>query len=72
MLHTVRANMAGTIIEVLVKTGDIVADGQDIVMIESMKMQLAIQGDRAGKVITIRANAGDFVNDGDALVDIEA
>lgn len=71
MKHTVRANMAGTLLEILVKSGDAVSEGQDVVMIESMKMHLSIQSDRAGKVTNISVKIGDFVNDGDALLDLE-
>lgn len=71
MKYTVRSNMAGTLLEILVKPGDAVRDGQDVAMIESMKMHLSIQSDRSGKVIDTKVNPGDFVNDGDALMDLE-
>jgi acetyl-CoA carboxylase biotin carboxyl carrier protein len=35
--------MAGTVVEVLVKSGDDVSEGQDVIIIESMKMQLPVQ-----------------------------
>lgn len=63
--------MAGTLLELLVKPGDSVAEGQDVVTIESMKMHLSIQCDRSGKVAEIKVNPGDFVNDGDALLELE-
>lgn len=64
--------MAGTLLEVLVQKGDSIAEGQDVVTIESMKMHLSIQSDRAGKVADIKVNAGDFINDGDAILELEA
>lgn len=72
MKHTVRAAMAGTVLDVLVKPGDAVSAGQDIVMIESMKMHLSIQSDRAGKVTSVRVTAGDFVNENDPVLELEA
>jgi acetyl-CoA carboxylase biotin carboxyl carrier protein len=63
--------MAGTLLEVLVKPGDVVSEGQDVVMIESMKMHLSIQSDRAGKVAAVNVASGDFVNDGDPLLELE-
>ncbi|MFN0206001.1 MAG: biotin/lipoyl-containing protein [Planctomycetota bacterium] len=71
MKHTVRSNMAGTLLEMLVKPGDAVREGQDVAMIESMKMHLSIQSDRSGTVVETKVNPGDFVNDGDALMEIE-
>jgi acetyl-CoA carboxylase biotin carboxyl carrier protein len=65
------SNMAGVVLEFLVKPGDQVAVDQDVVMLESMKMQIPVQATAAGTVIAIKANEGDFVNDGDVLLEIE-
>ncbi len=71
MTHVVRSNMAGTLLELLVKKGESVQEGQDVATIESMKMHLSIQADRAGKVASVAAKAGDFVNDGDPILELE-
>jgi biotin carboxyl carrier protein len=71
MTHTVRANMAGTLLEILVKPGDPIAEGQDVVTIESMKMHLSIPAERGGKVVKVRVKVGDFVNENDPLLDLE-
>jgi len=71
MTHTVRASMAGTILEILVQPGAAVSEGQDVVMIESMKMHLPIQSDRGGTVKTVKIAIGDFVNEGDAVLELE-
>ncbi len=65
------SNMAGVVLEFLVKPGDQVAVDQDVVMLESMKMQIPVQATAAGTVIAIKANEGDFVNDGDVLLEVE-
>lgn len=65
------ATMAGTIIEVLVQVGDEVAIGQDVVILESMKMQVPVEAEVAGKVSLIKVNIGDFVNEDDVLVELE-
>ncbi len=63
--------MAGVVLEVLVKAGDQVTDGQEVAILESMKMQLPVQSTQAGKVSAIKVNSGDFVNEGDAILDLE-
>ena len=68
MSKNVVANMAGTVIDVLVKAGDAVNEGMDVVCIESMKMQMFIPSDFNGTVKEIKVGAGDFVNEGDTLI----
>ena len=70
-MKQISSMMAGTVIEVLVKTGDQVADGQEIAILESMKMQMPVQADQSGKVVQVKVSSGDFVNEGDALLVLE-
>lgn len=70
-MKEVTANMAGTVIQVLVNVGDEVSAGQDVVMLESMKMEVPLASEDAGKVTEIKVNIGDFVNEGDVLLVIE-
>lgn len=64
----INAMMAGTVVEVLVAQGDTVSGGQDVVIIESMKMQLPITAEIDGKVLEIKVSTGDFVNEGDLII----
>ena len=68
MSKQINAMMAGTVVEVLVAAGDTVSSGQDVVIIESMKMQLPITSEAEGKVAEIKVAAGDFVNEGDLII----
>ena len=70
-MKQIRANMAGLVLEFLVQPGETVVVDQDVVMLESMKMQIPIQATAGGIVRTIRVNAGDFVDDGDVLLELE-
>lgn len=63
--------MAGTVVEVLVAPGDQVSAGQDVIIIESMKMQLPIASEEEGKVGEIKVAAGDFVNEGDLILTLQ-
>ena len=70
-MKRVVSNMAGVVLEYLVKAGDSVSVDQDVVMLESMKMQIPIQSTVSGTVKTLKVNEGDFVDDGDILLEIE-
>jgi acetyl-CoA carboxylase biotin carboxyl carrier protein len=63
--------MAGVVLEFLVKPGEEISVDQDVVMLESMKMQIPVQSTVNGKVKAIKANEGDFVNEGDVLIEVE-
>lgn len=65
------SNMAGVVLEFLVKPGEAISVDQDVVMLESMKMQIPVQSTVNGKVKAIKASEGDFVNEGDVLLEVE-
>lgn len=67
----VKSNMAGTVWKVLVKPGDRVESGQDVLILESMKMEIPITAENSGVVKAIKVKEGDFVNDGDLVVEFE-
>lgn len=70
-MKQIRSNMAGLVLEFLVQLGETVTVDQDVVMLESMKMQIPIQATVNGIVKTVKVNAGDFVDDGDILLELE-
>jgi acetyl-CoA carboxylase biotin carboxyl carrier protein len=70
-MSTTVANMAGNVWKVLVKVGDHVEEGQDLVILESMKMEIPIAAEFDGTVKEIKVNEGDFVNEGDVIVEVE-
>lgn len=70
-MATVQATMAGIVLQVLAKPGDHVDAGQDVIVLESMKMEIPIQAERAGVVAEVLVHEGDFVNEGDDLVRLE-
>lgn len=65
------SNMAGSVWKILVQAGDQVEEGQDVVILESMKMEIPISAETSGTVKQIKINEGDFVNDGDVLIELE-
>ena len=62
------ASLAGTVFKVLVKAGDQVEAGQEVVIMESMKMEIPIEAESGGIVHEVPAKEGAFVNEGDPLV----
>ncbi len=67
-MPSVTAVMAGSVWKVLVNVGEPVATGQDVAILESMKMEIPITAELDGTVAEIHVNEGDFVNEGDLLV----
>lgn len=66
----IKSNMAGTVWKVLVQPGDAVVPGQDVIILESMKMEIPITAEVAGTVTAVAVGEGDFVNDGDLVVEL--
>ncbi|MBV9042722.1 MAG: biotin/lipoyl-binding protein [Acidimicrobiia bacterium] len=64
----VEAPMQGTIVTVDVRPGQTVASGQQLLVIESMKMEHVIAADQPGEVTEIAVQAGQTVNPGDVLI----
>jgi acetyl-CoA carboxylase biotin carboxyl carrier protein len=61
------ASMAGSVWKVLVKVGDPVDEGQDVIILESMKMEIPIVAESDGIVAEVKVKEGDFVNEGDVI-----
>ncbi|SEN21445.1 acetyl-CoA carboxylase biotin carboxyl carrier protein [Mesobacillus persicus] len=67
----IEAGMAGNVWKVLVKEGDQVTAGQEVVILESMKMEIPVSVEADGTVTKVHVQEGDFVNDSDIIVDVE-
>ncbi|XP_031733121.1 propionyl-CoA carboxylase alpha chain, mitochondrial [Anarrhichthys ocellatus] len=66
-----RSPMPGTVVAVSVKPGDTVAEGQEICVIEAMKMQNSLTAARQAKVKSVHCKPGETVGEGDLLVELE-
>ena len=62
------APMPGRVVVVKASAGDTVEAGQEVMVIEAMKMELSLKAPRAGTVAAIHAQAGDFVEADTVLV----
>jgi acetyl-CoA carboxylase biotin carboxyl carrier protein len=70
-MKEITASMAGTVFNILVSQGENVELSQQILVLESMKMEIPVESTYAGKIVEVKVNIGDFVNEGDVLVVIE-
>lgn len=65
------APMPGKVIAVKVATGDAVRKGDELLVVEAMKMENALRAPRDGKVLRVGARVGDAVSPGTVLVELE-
>jgi len=65
------APVAGTVTQVLVQAGDAVTEGQPLLAIEAMKMEMWLNAQAPGVVKAVYAKAGDQVQAKTLLIDIE-
>lgn len=64
----VNAPLSGTVIKVLVQPGQVVAEGEAIIILEAMKMETSISAPNAGTIVAIKVQGGDSCAVGDLLV----
>lgn len=66
----VTSPLPGIIVAVRVKVGDVVVEGQELAVLEAMKMENSIEATCEGKVISVHVSEGESVLEGAALVTI--
>jgi len=71
-MKEIKANMAGSVWKITVKEGEKIEVDQDVVILESMKMEIPIASEVSGAVKELKVSEGDFVNEGDTLVVVES
>ncbi|MFZ5851961.1 MAG: biotin/lipoyl-binding carrier protein [Actinomycetota bacterium] len=67
MAEEIRAEMVANVWKVLVAEGDQVADGDTLVILESMKMEIPVLAERPGVVQELRVAGGEVVQEGDVI-----
>jgi acetyl-CoA carboxylase biotin carboxyl carrier protein len=70
-MKAVVASLAGTVFKILVQPGQTVEAGQEVVRLESMKMEIPVETEHGGRVAEVVVQEGAFVNEGDPLVLID-
>ena len=68
--NQIRAEMVANVWKVVVSQGDSVADGDTLVILESMKMEIPVLAEAAGTVTALHVGEGDVVQEGDVIAEI--
>ena len=64
----VAAHITGVVWKIECAVGDAVSEGDTVVVLESMKMEMPVEAEEAGTVTEIRCSEGQTVHEGDTLV----
>ena len=64
----VTAPLAGNVVKVLVEPGQIVSEGESVIILEAMKMETSISAPNSGKIVAVKVQSGDSCAVGDTLV----
>jgi biotin carboxyl carrier protein len=67
----IRAEMVANVWKVVVAAGDRVEDGDTLVILESMKMEIPVLSEGGGTVVELAVNEGDVVQEGDLIATVE-
>ncbi len=71
MADEIRAEMVANVWKVVVAAGDQVSDGDTLVILESMKMEIPVIADSSGTVTSLGVAEGDVVQEGDLIARVE-
>jgi len=71
MAEEIRAEMVANVWKVVVSQGDAVSEGDTLVILESMKMEIPVVAESAGVVSQMAVNEGDVVQEGDLIAVVE-
>lgn len=64
----IKAPIAGKVLSIKVKVGDVIKKGQTVAVIEAMKLENEVPATAEGKVVAIKASEGGQVANGDTLI----
>ena len=70
-MANVEAHITGTVWKIECEVGQAVDEGDTLVILESMKMEMPVEAEDAGTVKEIRCEEGQSVSEGDTLVILE-
>jgi biotin carboxyl carrier protein len=67
----IRAEMVANVWKIVVVEGDQVKDGDTLVILESMKMEIPVLTEAPGRVVELAVAEGDVIQEGDLIAIVE-
>lgn len=71
MAEEVRAEMVASVMEIVVSVGDDVDEGDTLVILESMKMEIPVLAETVGRIASVDVSVGDVIQAGDLIAVID-
>jgi acetyl-CoA carboxylase biotin carboxyl carrier protein len=71
MADEIRAEMVANVWKVVASAGDNLVEGDTLVILESMKMEIPVVAESDGVVVQLAVNEGDVVQEGDLIAVME-
>jgi acetyl-CoA carboxylase biotin carboxyl carrier protein len=71
MPEEIKAHITGVVFQVVARPGDAVSEGDPVIVLESMKMEIPVEAPRGGRVQAIRVEEGQTVQEGDVVALLE-
>ena len=66
----ISSEISGSVWKIKCNVGDVIEEGQEVLIIESMKMEIPVISDFSGTVISILVDEGEMVNEDQKLVEL--
>lgn len=70
MAEEVRAELVANVGQIIVSVGDVIAEGEPVMILESMKMEIPVVAEFGGTVTAVAVTVGQVVQQGDLLVEL--
>ena len=67
MPEEIKAHITGVVFQVVAHPGDAVHEGDPVIVLESMKMEIPVESPRGGRLKEIRVEEGQTVQEGDTV-----
>ena len=71
MPEDIKAHITGVVFQVVANPGDAVQEGDPVIVLESMKMEIPVEAPRSGRVQAIRVEEGQTVQEGEVVATLE-
>jgi acetyl-CoA carboxylase biotin carboxyl carrier protein len=70
-MAAIKSQISGTVWQVLVEVGQEVSEDEDLIILESMKMEIPVSAIQDGKIVELLVSPGQVIQEGQVLVVIE-